>query len=171
MKDSLKEERLKILDLLEQGKIKSGEATELLGALKVGNPEEHARSIDLEDKFNKFCKSLDIFAKDVSDKVGEFYKDVEPKVKEVTKKTIEKTVTVVDDLSKTLNESLKSMEEDEKKSCCKDECCEEDNENNNCCEEDDCCDETKNTEVEEKAELTGTEGTEKKAESKVTEEK
>jgi|GEM_PF-571198 len=153
MKDSLKEERLKILELLEQGKIKSSEATELLGALKVGAPEEHIKSVDLEEKFNKFCKSLDAFAKDVSDKVGEFYKDVEPKVKEVTKKTIEKTVTVVDDLSKNLNESLKSMEEDEKKSCCKDDCCDEENENDDCCEDDDCCGEDEGTVTEQEAEL------------------
>lgn len=146
MRDSLKEERLKILELLEQGKITSKDAAELLGALKVGAPEEH-RTIDVEEKFSKFCKSLDCFAKDVTDKVSEIYKDVEPKFKEVTKKTIEKTITVVDDLSKTLNDNLKSMEEEaeKEKCCCDDECCDEDD----CCDDSDCCNEGEVVDIDE----------------------
>ena len=122
MKDSLKEERLKILELLEQGKITSDDATRLLGALKVGSP-----AADVEEVFGKLFKSLDGFAKGVTDKVSEIRKDVEPKVKEVTKKTIEKTVTVVDDLSKTLNDTIKSMDDEESKEKydCSDECCNE----------------------------------------------
>lgn len=114
MNDSFKEERMMILNMVQDGKLTSDEAAKLLDALKVGTPEvEH--TFDMEEKIHKFTQSVDSFARDVTDKLGTAFKDAEPKIKKATKKAVEKTASVIDDISKSLNDSLKNMEENELK--------------------------------------------------------
>lgn len=124
----MKKERLRILDLLEQGKITADEASKLLEALKSPTVDfddmESDFATDVEEKLNRFSRTMDSFAKDFGDKMSGTFKDVEPKVKNVTKHVISKTAAIMDEISKSLNESLKSMEG---KDCCcdeeKEECC------------------------------------------------
>lgn len=123
MKDNLKEERLLILNMIQEGKITVEDGTRLLDAIKAGSIEE-CQGFDMEEKINKFSSSVDSFAKDVSSKVGTAFRDAEPKIKKATKKALEKTALVIEDISKSLNESVKNMEEDElKDNCSEDENC------------------------------------------------
>lgn len=115
MKDNLKEERLLILHMIHEGKISSEEGSKLLESIKF-NAEDEYQGIDMEDKINKFSTTVDSFAKDVGSKIGTAFKDAEPKIKKATKKALEKTALVMEDISKSLNESIKSMEEKESKS-------------------------------------------------------
>lgn len=112
MNDSLKEERIMILNMVQDGKLTTDEATKLLNALRVGTLEVES-GFDMEEKIYKFTKSVDSFAKDVTGKLGTAFKDAEPKLKKATKTAVEKTAKVIDDISKSLNDSLKSMEENE----------------------------------------------------------
>ena len=112
MKHSKKEERLIILNTLREGKITVDEAITLLGVIdgcKGDGPFEFVNSADMEDKFEKFTHTLDCFAKDVSEKAKTTYKDFEPKLKSGTKTVLEKTVSVLGDISNSLNESLENM--------------------------------------------------------------
>ena len=131
----MKEERLLILNLLNDGKINVDEAAKLLDALntasepKKGKHKHHSASYsskfdeyDFEEKFKKFSQSVDSFSKDVSERVSVAYKEFEPKFRKTAKTVMEKTAAAVDDLAKTLNESVKNMEE-KMKAACEEECC------------------------------------------------
>lgn len=128
----MKKERIKILEMLENGKINADEATKLLDALKnsAGHDwEDYYTEWDADEKLERFTKNVDSFARDFGSKVESAYKDVEPKLKKATKTVVEKTASIFDDISKSLNESLKKMDND---NCC----CE----HNDCDDNQDCCD-------------------------------
>ncbi|MCL2699810.1 MAG: hypothetical protein FWE68_05805 [Defluviitaleaceae bacterium] len=124
----MKKERIKILEMLEEGKISVDDATKLLEALKSGSafPWDAPDYDDAEEKLNEFSKNVDQFAKDCSEKFSSVYKEVEPKLKSATKVVLEKTVSLLDDVSRSLNEAACNMEN--KGDCCceGDECKEED---------------------------------------------
>ena len=148
----MKEERLMILNLLNEGKINADEAAKLLDALgKAAGTEDkrfrhgNARSgfyhaemedRDVEEKLKKFSQAVDNFSKDFGEKVSGTFKDLEPKFRRTAKTAMEKAAAVVDDLAKSLNESVRNMEERMKADCCEDDCCEDD-----CCDDgnDSCC--------------------------------
>jgi len=125
----MKQERMKILELLDQGKITASEAANLLEALKCSEREpfwDEESSKRVQEKVNKFTKNVEDFSKDVGDKLECFYKEVEPKLRTATKVVVEKTANIVDEISKSLNETLKNYEE----------CCEEKAESGECdCED------------------------------------
>ena len=131
----MKEERLKVLELIENGKISAEEAAKLLDALKGGGSRD-ARDEE-EDKLSRVSASVDSFAKDFKEKANAAFKQVEPRFKAATRTVIEKTVGVLDDISKSLSETLSNMEENarekekEKAACCEnaDEGCCENKEN------------------------------------------
>ena len=141
----MKEERIMILNLLNEGKISADEAAKLLDALgKAGGGEGKkfkyhrdfsdfgdADERDVEEKLKKFSQAVDNFSKEFGGKVSETFKEFEPKLKKTAKTVMEKTASVVDDLARALNESVKNMEEKMKASC-EDDCCDDDD----CC----CCD-------------------------------
>ncbi len=108
----MKKERLKILNMVEEGKITVEEATKLLEALSCTSTfsDEYDFSYDMEEKINNFASCVDSFAKDISEKIESTYNSMEPKLKSTTKKVIEKTVNIVDEISKSLNESLRNLE-------------------------------------------------------------
>ena len=126
----MKQERLKILSMLEEGKITAADAAMLLE--KLGSSDSHFISEDtaeqVEEKLQRFAKSAEHFAKEIGHKVGEAYKDVEPSLKKASQAVLEKTAAVVDEIAHTLHESI----ENAKKRAAEAECCE----GTECCSDD-----------------------------------
>ncbi len=142
----MKKERLKVLNLLEQGKISAEEAAKLLETLKSPGFEPYYWDCDTaEEHINNFSKNFDGFVKDFGEKMDTAYKSVEPKLKKATFVVVEKTASIIDDIAKSLNDTLQSMEGDcccnkqNSQSCCDDECCDDDCCDDECCDEDCCC--------------------------------
>jgi len=151
----MKEERLMILNLLNEGKISADEAAKLLDALSKGGDGAQRRNRyrygaydkddfegEMDDKLKKFQQAAESFSKEFGEKVGGAFKEFEPKFKTVAKTVMEKTASVVDDLAKALNESVKNMEEKLKAAegcCCDDDCCDDECCDDECCD-DNCCD-------------------------------
>ena len=119
-------ERMKVLELLEAGKISADEATKLLDALGGSHFMSKDTRENLEERVSSFAKDVNKFAKDLSCKVQDLYKDVEPKLKKASQTALEKTAAVLDDLAHNINESI----EKGAKECCEDTecaCSEDDN--------------------------------------------
>ncbi len=132
----MKQERMKILELLEAGKITAAEAKDLLESVK--KPEYSGFGFDddtranVEEKFSKFTSHVDQFTRDFGNKVQEIYKNVEPKVRKASQAVLEKTASVFDEISKSLSESVENARKNAE--CCCDEG-EEKAEGDCCCEE------------------------------------
>ena len=126
----MKQERLKILSLLEEGKITADDAGMLLEKLNQADgyhfiSEDTAEQV--EEKLQRFAKSAEGFAKEFSSKVGHAYKDVEPKLKKASQTVLEKTASIVDDIAHALHESIESAKaraEEAEKACCNEDSCE-----------------------------------------------
>lgn len=104
----MKEERLMVLEMLKEGKINVDEAEKLLKTVGVVSKEEK----DLEDKFTAFYSNVDSFAKDLKRRAEIAYTKAEPKVKIATKKTLEKTVTLMQDVSEKLKNAANKIEDE-----------------------------------------------------------
>ena len=136
----MKQAQMKILELLESGKITADEATKLIEAMKNANEsngfEFDFSSEQMEERLKNFTRHMDNFAKEFGGKVEELYRTVEPKIKKASNTVLEKTAAIFDDISKSLNETLenarKAAEESKKAEnsdcCCKDEKSESDDE-------------------------------------------
>jgi hypothetical protein len=99
-------EKMRVLDLLESGKINAHEAAQLLGVLggpRFIKPETRE---NMEEKWQQFTKDCNKFAKDVGCKVQELYKKSEPTIKKASRAALEKTTEAVDKLACALHESL-----------------------------------------------------------------
>ncbi|MDR3240504.1 MAG: hypothetical protein LBT44_10555 [Clostridiales bacterium] len=146
----MKAERMKILQMLEDGKITADEATKLLEAVKTAGYEDcgenwRERFWDeeaqkhWEEKVGKLSQNVEHFSKDLGSRLESILKDVEPRFRSASKTIVEKTACIVEEISKSLSETLKNMEENHQ--CCDSEktCCEEkktgDAENQTCSEE------------------------------------
>ena len=129
----MKQERMKILELLDQGKITAVEAASLLEALKASDSQERfwddETKKSVQEKVNQFSQNVECVSKDVGEKLESIFKEIEPKLRAATKIVVEKTVGIVDEISKSLNETLQNLEE---KRANEEACCEE--------KEDACCD-------------------------------
>jgi polyhydroxyalkanoate synthesis regulator phasin len=112
----MQEERMQVLRMVDEGKINVEEATKLLEALKASGMAVH--SPNFEEKFNNFAKETKDFFKEVGCKINKLCKDAEPKIKEAAKKVASKTAEVADNISQSLNEKIKNMEEE---GCCEGE--------------------------------------------------
>ena len=115
-------EKMRVLELLESGKITADEAAKLMEALGVGPrvfTKENKENI--EEKLQQFSKDVNKFAKDAGVKIQEFYKEVEPKLKKAGFVALEKCANTLDSLAKSIHESLEKNKE-----CCTDENCESD---------------------------------------------
>ena len=126
----MRQERLKILSLLEEGKITAEEAAKLLEAIKSPEDpgffsEETAEQVN--EKVSRFAKNVEGFARDFGERVGDAYKDIEPKLKKASQAVLERTAAVFDEISRSLNESLENArakaEAAAKEAGC---CCEDD---------------------------------------------
>ena len=103
----MKKERMKILNMVEEGKISVDEAAKLMESLsQFEHSEVEEVADDFREKCEQFSKSMDGFAKEFGTKVNDVYKEMEPKLKSMTRSLVEKTATVVDDISKSIHESL-----------------------------------------------------------------
>ena len=133
------EQKELVLNMIAEGKITADDGVKLLEALqpRYSQPfrkfhdrvrsEETARAF--EEKIGRFSAGVEQFAKELGGKMEVAFKDMEPKMRKATKAVVEKTAKVVDDISKSLNESLKKYEEG---SCC---CCDELADDCECCHE------------------------------------
>jgi len=128
----MKEERLQILKMVEDGKISVEDAEKLLQAIRPDNWKEAGPSFD--ERVKEFSQNAESFAKDLGAKTSALYKGVEPKIKKATKVVVEKTAYIVDELSKSLNETLKNMNKDKDTRCCGDDG-DKDEDGGGCC----CC--------------------------------
>ena len=124
----MRQERLKVLTLLEEGKISADDAAALLGKLNEADGN-HFISDDtaeyVEESLQRFAKSAECFAKEFSEKAQKAYKDVEPKLKKASQKALEKTAAVVDEIAQALHESIEKAQAEEK-ACCKENDCDDD---------------------------------------------
>lgn len=133
----MKEERMYILNLLGEGKITAEEASKLLEAIgkdKKSRKEYWDDDFVAEEKLLKFSQSVESFAKDFGSKIESTFKDMEPKVRKTTKTVMEKTASVIDDISKSLYESINNLEHKDCDCCGEEEvkeAAEEVNENDN----------------------------------------
>lgn len=130
--NAVKEERMMVLNMVSEGKISVEDSIKLLELLSDQTNEFKADygyryDYDFEEKINNFSRSVDEFAKDVSEKVSCAYKGVEPKVKSATKTVVQKTVSILEDISSSLNETLKNLDTEEPSNCEDDKCPEEKN--------------------------------------------
>ena len=125
----MKQAKLKILEMLEAGKIDANEAVQLLDALK-SNAYDDSFGID-EEKLHRFGQSVDSFARDFGGRVEGFYREVEPKIKKASHVVLEKTAAVFDEISKSLHETMENQRKaaEGQEGCCADsDCCCADNE-------------------------------------------
>jgi polyhydroxyalkanoate synthesis regulator phasin len=109
----MKEERMKILQMVEDGKINVEEAGKLLEAMGPAFGQEHFDEEDFADRMKEFCQNTESFMKNVGCKIGEFAKDMEPRLRNVTKVAVSKTADLVDELGKALAACLNSLNKDE----------------------------------------------------------
>ena len=112
-------ERMKVLELLEAGKISADEATKLLEALGGSHFMSKDARENLEERVGNFAKEVNKFAKDIGCKVQDLYKEVEPKIKKASQSALEKTAAALDDLAHNINDSI----EKSAKECCEDAEC------------------------------------------------
>ena len=140
--DNIEKERMMVLQMVQDGKITAAEAAKLLRALSQTNNSSVDFDMDekfyeMDEKLGNFSQSVENFAKDCNEKFATVAKDAEPKIKEAIKIVVEKTTAVLDNISKSLNESTKPKEdccnencEDTKEDCCE-ECTEEKSDDDN----------------------------------------
>ena len=111
----MKKERMKVLEMVEAGKISVEEATALLESLAEAASvcSESHYGDEMEERVHDFSRSVDTFARDFGERASETWKNCEPKLRSATKKVVEKTAHLMDEISKSLHESLKNMETNE----------------------------------------------------------
>lgn len=123
----MKDERMKVLEMLEKQVITAEEAQRLLELLTKpvkGETRERAMeaascfSEDFTEKAVAFNDKLEAFAKESAQKLEAMAKDVEPKFKKATQIIIEKTVSMVDEVSKAFHEEHCQCSEKEKCNNC-----------------------------------------------------
>jgi signal transduction histidine kinase len=102
-KDNIKEEVLKILELIEKGTINSGEGVNLINAVQNNNNCS-------EEKINKLTKDLEAFSKDITQKAKHIVKDLEPKLKLCNEAIGKAAIDAVDGLSKMVEHTFKTEE-------------------------------------------------------------
>ena len=109
-------ERAMILQMVESGKVSVDDAVKLLDAIKLDQAQNDRQklfdTIELDERINRFARTCDNIARDISDKVSDTWRGVQPKVKSATKAAMEKTISAIDKLSQSLNESLKCLDEE-----------------------------------------------------------
>ena len=116
-------EKMRVLELLENGKITADEAAKLLEVLGNSRLVSKETRENMEEKVQQFAQDVTKFAKEAGCKMQVFYKEVEPKLKKASQSALEKAAAALDGLACSISESL------EKDECCGEECsceCEED---------------------------------------------
>ncbi|MCL2603997.1 MAG: hypothetical protein FWD90_05925 [Defluviitaleaceae bacterium] len=118
-------EKMRVLDMLENGKITADEAARLLESLGRGRLFDKEQRENVEEKLRCFAADVNKFARDVGEKVQVMYKNVEPKIKKASQTALEKAAAALDELAQTIHGSLEKAAAE---SCCAEEgCCADDN--------------------------------------------
>ncbi len=129
----MNEEKMKILQMVEDGKINVDDALKLMDAVRTKTVRIDGE--DFDQKVKKFAGNVDSFAREFGGKMEVKFKEMEPTIRKATKVIVEKTACVVNDISRALNESVKNMEN---KDCgCDNESCEDEHCKDDCCQGDD----------------------------------
>ncbi|MCL2360508.1 MAG: hypothetical protein FWC73_01695 [Defluviitaleaceae bacterium] len=111
-------EKIRVLDMLDAGKITADEAARLLEALKGPGFMNKETRENVEDKLRHFGQECGRLAREAGAKLQVMYKEVEPKVKKASQAALEKAACVLEDLACAINKSL------DKEECCgEEECC------------------------------------------------
>jgi len=110
-------EKMRVLELLESGKINAEEAAKLIEAIGASYSfmSKDTRE-NVEERLNSFGKDVGKFAKDIGCKIQEYYKEVEPKIKKASQQALEKCASALDNLAHSVGDSIE-------KDCCTDEKC------------------------------------------------
>ncbi|MCL1863446.1 MAG: hypothetical protein FWF78_07765 [Defluviitaleaceae bacterium] len=107
-------EKMRVLDLLESGKITTAEASQLLEVLNAPKFMTKETRENAEEKLRHFAKECNKFAKEVGCKAKEMYKEAEPKIKKASQSALEKAATALDNLANSINESLDKADDEPK---------------------------------------------------------
>jgi len=110
-------EKMRVLEMLENGKITAEEAAKLIEVLGKGSLVSKETRENVEEKLHQFAADVTKFAKEAGCKMQEMYKQVEPKLKKGCQSALEKTAEALDKLACNISESL------EKDACCCDNGC------------------------------------------------
>jgi len=98
-------EKMRVLDLLEAGKINADEAATLLAALNTGPRFITKQTRDnMEEKFKQFALDCNRFARSIGAKSKELYKDVQPKIKCASKAALHKAACALDKAAGNIND-------------------------------------------------------------------
>ncbi len=101
-------EKMKILKMLEEGKINAQEASRLLESGKFESYKEENRSNDqggARSASRPTGKTFDDYADDFNRKFSSLAGELEPKINKFAEKVVEKTVAVADKISETIASS------------------------------------------------------------------
>lgn len=101
------EEKMKILKMLEEGKITADEAVNLLNSLdgKITNKNKTHESRD-----NQQQKKTESYSMDIDKKIEALSKDLAPKIEKAAKTVIDKANSFADKISKSLSSSTSSSQ-------------------------------------------------------------
>lgn len=95
-------EKMRVLDLLEAGKISAEEAVNLLRALSLA-PRYRRGSMD--EGLQRFARDCNRIAKRVGAKAKVAYKKVQPKIKRASKTVLKKAACALDSLAECINDA------------------------------------------------------------------
>ena len=110
-------EKMRVLELLENGKITADEAAKLIEALGNSSIVSKETRENMEEKWHQFTQDVSKFAKDAGCKVQAYYKEVEPQLKKASQTALEKAAAALDTLACKIHESL-----DKDGECCGEGC-------------------------------------------------
>lgn len=115
-------EKMKVLELLENGKITAEEAGNLIESLGRTRPVVSKETREnVEEKVHQFAEDVNRFAKDMGCKIKDAYKVAEPRLKKASQSALEKAAAALDTLACNISESLEKAKEE---GCCgEDSCC------------------------------------------------
>jgi len=110
-------EKMRVLELLEAGKITADEAAKLLEVL--GSPRIMSKETreNVEEKLHQFAQDVNKFVKEAGCKMQEYYKVAEPKIKKASQTALEKAAAALDGLACSISDSIEKAEP-----CCGGEC-------------------------------------------------
>jgi len=118
-------EKMRVLELLENGKITADEAATLLEVLGNSRLVSKETRENMEERVQQFAQDVTKFAKDAGCKMQVFYKEVEPKLKKASQCALEKAAAALDNLACNISQSI------DKDECCggEDCCCGDEDDN------------------------------------------
>jgi len=105
-------EKMRVLEMLENGKITADEAAKLLEVLGGSRLMSRETRENVEEKFSQFAQDVNKFVKDVGCKAKDLYKDAEPKIKKVSQSALEKAAAALDSLACSISESIERAEKE-----------------------------------------------------------